>query len=557
MNVVPQNRRSDQLSLKLAAVSGFRADILVASLMALVLIALTMLWFSFDHRIPTQDECVHIMNSLAYRELFIHCRPWQHHWWYQCFTVAPFYPPVTYIINGVILLIFGESRLVEQGCVAFYSGLMAVSIYAVCRLLNGGRIAACAAGIFLSSYPLIAWLGHTFFLDFPAVAMTAFALMVVLWWRNSPPQPDWKRTIASGMALGAGCLSKQMVPAYVAPIVLYFLLLDLTAALRLQFFSGGRAAWLKHTIAVLAIPAFVSAPYICVNYQTYKTWLSTNVAEFAGVGIHHSFVGNAAFYIGILPMVMSTGLVAVFLLSAIFFRRRDYQNLLPVIVSGVGGFCLTCTSMGIDNEVRYVVPFLIAPAIFSGFLAEKLVSSTNSIRKVLGYATLVLAVATNVSFNFMPYPIPSKGLPWVTGWWGKTDGNPARNADWGFPLILLTIEQTDAGKPVTLNVVPNHDALHVSALKLFFHEQKNFTIFPTNSRHWTIVGDAVTFDPVAACYPLWYLRKTGDNGFHVAERSKRDYEQLENFISSSGKYKLMAKKLLPDGSDLLLYRRTF
>lgn len=538
------------------AASGLRLDIVVASLISLLAVGVTMLWFSFDHRIPTQDEGVHIMNALAYRDLLAHCRPWQHHWWYQCLTVAPFYPPVIYITNGIILLLFGESRLVEQACVAFYSGLMTAAIYAVCRLVQGGRIAACAAGIFLSSYPLISWLSHTYFLDLPAVAMTSFALMAVIWWRNSP-QPAWKKTIAAGFALGIGCLSKQMVPAYVAPVVVYFLILDLVATLRRKQFLNGTAAWFKHSVALLVLPALISVPYICVNYQIYRTWLNTNVAEFAGVGIHHSFIGNAIFYTGLLPMVMSTGLVAVFALSFVFFRSTDYKNLLPVIVSMAGGLCLTCTSMGIDNEVRYVVPFLIAPAVFSAFLAEKLITSANAILKAFGFASLVLAIATYASFNFMPYPVPFQGLPWVTGWWGKPNGNPIPYVDWGHLFILQTITQIDGGKPVTLNVLPNHDALHVSALKLFLHEHNNFTIFPTNSRHWTIVGDAVTFDPTTACYPVWYLRKTGDNGFHIAERSKVDYARLEDFVSNSGKYKLIAEKALPDGSKLMLYRRTF
>ena len=55
---------------------------------------------------------------------------------------------------------------------------------------------------------------------------------------------------------------------------------------------------------------------------------------------------------------------------------------------------------------------------------------------------------------------------------------------------------------------------------------------------------------------MWYLLKTGDNGFPLAGKQSADaYARLIDFICNSGHYRLRAKKALPDGSHLFLYRR--
>ena len=537
--------------------ASLRLDILLACLTATVFVILTMVWFSFDLHIPSADEGGHILRSIDFGELLSRCRLWQSHWWYQCLTFSSFYPPFIYLINSLFLRLFGESRIVEQGYMSAFTGLMVISLYAVVRLLNGGRIAACLAGLIIAAYPLISWLSHSFFLDLPAASMLAFALMILLWWK-SYPNPNLFRTIAAGIALGTACLSKQMIPAYIVPVWVYFLIIDLVRAYRSNADDSDRFKSLIHTLGLFIIAAPLNLAFWACSYKTYKNWLGYNVQTFANAGVHHSFFGNLSFYLHLLLLGMTPALFLLFVLALLFLRHNEYQNLLPIIISMIGGLCLTCTCMGTDLDFRYIVPFLIGSAIFSAFLIDKLIRSSNMIQRICGFFLVALVISTYLSYNFFLYPIPLPKLPWAIGFGGHENGNPNQHGytDWGYPLVLKTITEVDKGKPVFLSILPNHDSLHVSSFQLFLREQGNNTIYPTNPRTWSIVGDRVTFDPATACYPMWYLLKTGDNGFRLADKqSMVAYAQLIDFIGNSGNFKLISRKVLPDQSELLLYRR--
>lgn len=525
---------------------------------ACLFVVSALIWSSFDYRFPTQDEATHIMNSMQFSELLAHCRPWQYRWWYQCYSVSHFYPPFAYVVGGTSILAFGQSWLVKHGYMAFFSGVMAASIYGLTRSIGGGRLAACSAVLFLSAYPIISWLSHTFFLDMPAVAMTAFALMALTWW-GKPQRPNGVRTVLCGLAFGAACLTKQMVVGYLVPPVLYLLVKFSLRKFRAKQRSddAGEGVWLVHTLCIVAIAMLVCSPFVTASHEFLRGWLNTNVETFANAGVHHSFIGNVSYFLSMLASEMSPVLLCVFAIAMFLLRRIDYGRLAPVLISTMGGLGFTCTCMGTDLEERYLVPFLIAPAILSGFLVEKLVSSAKWWKQILGATVVLLALVKYFTYNFSPYPIALPKLAWPFAL-SEHDGNPKRYADWGYSFILATIQSVDGNKPVYLNVVPNHDVLHANALSLFFREHRIYTILPTTPRVWTIVGDRVRFDRTSACYPMWYLIKSGDNGFRLCDQQSRDdYEKLIAFVSNGNKYRLVASKVLPDRSELMLYRRTF
>jgi 4-amino-4-deoxy-L-arabinose transferase-like glycosyltransferase len=520
-------------------------------------VVLALFWSLYDHRFPTADEAAHIINSITAKGLLEHFRPWHYRWWYEVFTISSFYPPFAYVVNGAFLLVFGQSRFVEHVYMAFFGGLMVSSVYGLTRLLHGGRLAAVTSCLYLSAYPLISWLGHTYFLDMPAVAMTALALMTLLWWRTSS-NPNLLRTTLCGLVLGAACLTKQMVVAYIVPVTLYFFIVDVTRAFR-ENNSVGIAAkrWLLHTIWFAAICIFVSSPFVLYSCQLYKGWLGTNVEDFAHAGIHHTFIGNLYYFLGILPSVMSPPLLVVFLMSFLFLRRPEYSKLATLIISTVGGLAFTCTCMGTDLEERYLVPFLIAPAIFSGFLTSALYCSAAVWRRTLGMVLILLAVWKYAVYNYSPYPIPLPEPPSFARC-REHNGNPNCELDWGYSLVLETIKRMDGDKIVYLNILSNHETLHIHAFELLLREQGNFAILPTGSRKWTIVGDQVQFDPATAWHFQWYLLKTGRTGFRFCDKqSEREYAKLVDYVRNSGSYKLIVQKPLPDGSELMLYRRTF
>lgn len=566
LTVTAVRNRLEEFSVKpdgrlaLGSSDNRQKDVLMAGSCFLLVFIVNLIWFSIDHRFPTMDEAGHIMSSFTGRELLLHFRPWQHQWWHHVLTISPFYPPVIYMINGAFLLVLGQSRLVEHIYMAFFSGLLIVSTYVLTRSLKGSPLAAVTAGLFLSSYPLISWLGHTYFLDMPAAAMAALSLVVLLWWRRSS-KPTMARTLLTGVAIGIACLSKQLVAFYVIPAGLYFLACDLVGAIQSSLGKLAQSEsinWLKHTLLLGVVTMIVGLPFIIANYQFNVDHVHTNTQAFASQHENLAYLGRLATYCHLVPLVMSPILLITTSLMSLFsLKAKEYRNLLPVIISAAAGVCLLSFIPSEGQDSRYLAPFLIAAAILSGVSIQKLFSSTSRLMKMAGVMIICLVASKNLFYNFAPYPVPIPQPTWFAQW-NEHEGNPVRYQDWGHSLVIDTINKLDRGKLVYLNILPNHEELHINAFQLLLREQGIVSILPTGSRPWTIVGDRVDFDPATAWRFHYYLLKTGYSGFRFYDRaSALEYAKLTRYIRSEGPYNLVASKALPDGSELLLYRRNF
>ena len=526
-------------------------DVWLALLIAALAIALTLLWFSFDHHFPAQDEAEHIMNSITSRDLLAHIHPFSHHWWYQCLTVNRFYPPFAYFVNGSFLLCFGQSRFTEQLAMSFFSGLMTASIYALTRLLSGTRIAAATAAVCLYVYPAISHLSHTFFLEIPQIAMTAFAIMTFMWWRTRP-NLNWWRSILTAVTLGMACLTKQLVAAYLLPIGLYFLSEDLLS-MRQKKISV--AIKLKHILLIGLITALIGLPFIIINYKFGQEMTSALLQSVASKSIHSSYLHKLIIYLNYLPEMMSPFLYIIFLLAILFVSKNKQATLLPISLSAVSGLCLTCALSGFGLDYRYITPVLIATAVYSGFFIDKLYGSPKYLYKAIAVLIIALAVFNYAFFNFVPYPLACC-LPWQTHL--SYEDNPMPETDCGHASVIDTIKKIDGDKPVYLNILANSKTLHTHAFALLLKEKQIDSITPTSSRYFTIAGDKVEFDRKTALYPQWYLWKTDNTGYPFYDKqSQSNYKQLIDFISNSGNYRQIIKRPLPDGSNLLLYRRVF
>ncbi|MFN8657766.1 MAG: hypothetical protein U0105_15610 [Candidatus Obscuribacterales bacterium] len=109
-----------------------------------------------------------------------------------------------------------------------------------------------------------------------------------------------------------------------------------------------------------------------------------------------------------------------------------------------------------------------------------------------------------------------------------------------------------AAAPKWLNILPSTEVFNVSAL----NEIKFGDVKPTTMRHYTKRGDTIEFTPESAQFADYYLLKSGDQGYKLADSASRHaYEQLQTFITSSGKYVKADEFVLPDNEVLTLYVR--
>ncbi len=526
-------------------------DLRTVCLLALCITVLNMLWFSCDYHFPTQDEAEHIMNSIVGKDLLRHFHPWSHHWWYQVLTINCFYPPTAYMVNGFFMLILGQSRLTDQLSLTFFLCMAISSIYGIVRLLNGSCLAAALSACCLVLYPLINQLSHGFFLDLPEVAMTALSLMTLLWWRSSRV-PKWKRTILTAFVLGISCLTKQLVAAYLLPIGLYYLITDIRIGLKYEPF---KTQWILHTLCIGLITVLIGLPFMVINYQYSRDLTHSLVQDITLKHIHVSYIDKIYAYWQIMPQQTSILLLIIFFLALVFLSRQQHFRLWPIGLSALGGFLLTCTLPGFHQSARYLAPFLIVTAIYTGFLLAKFFLSPIRWQRLSVIGITIAATINCIVYNFVPYPWDCPQLRRLLPLFDHR-GHPSPSVDWGYSFVIETIKNVDRNSPVYLNILTNLDTLHEHAFELLLKEEGNTSIKPTSARYFTIVGDKVHFTPSTALYSQWYLWKTGAVGYKFFDKeSQINFNQLVEFVRYSGNFKLVAQKGLPDGSQLMLYRR--
>lgn len=521
--------------------------------------ALQLGWLMMDSQSPDMDESNHILSSIQISEYLRKPRPFKLDWWQQCITVNAFYPPAVYAFNGVIRSFLGTANWVNLASIGFFNLMLSLSVYGSTRLISNSKTAAILAIALVNLYPGVVTMNHTFLLDYPLISMVSVAIFCMLWWNQAP---SWGRAAICGLLCGFACTTKQIAPAFIAGPGLYLFVSHTIQALKgnqpksrpLQLMVG-----LSGSLAMFAIWYLLSASAV-------QGLASHNVEHIGSRSLATYFSENLWFYLSGAPRVMSPLLFGLFLVSVLAIKPEQHRKLIPVGLSAVIGLAMVCCigwAMPLD---RYQAPALIAVGIYTAIGLAALVASRNMLIKAGSIAVLALAVVQLISFEFCPYPISQPVvLTKLSEWLGvqvkgyrtvyPKDNPGVAGQDWGQKWIIQTIESVDSKNGCWLNLQVNSSELNPHTLELYA-KQMHSNVRPTSSRVWTVKGDKQTFDEKQALYYQWYLLKSAvlGNPFQD-EKDRQSTEQLLKFVTTSGHFRMVADKKMPDGSTIALYRQ--
>lgn len=517
-----------------------------------VFVLANIAWSFFDHGLPDWDAAGHVLNGLQYRDLLKHPHL-NSDWLYQFLSVNYLYPPALYILNGTVKLILGIAPWVDALIKAFYQALLCVSVYGISKRLLKDKLAATMAVVFINFYPQNSFLSHQLMLDFPTLAMVALALWSLIVWQETP---SIKNTFLLGLAIGYACMTKQLAGAFImAPAALVFL----------NTLTGKRFENTAKLLAAAIIPAAMSLPWLLVTYPSLQKLAQYNTHAIGQKGMTLGFGWVLSTYLSALPSMMTPILLAGFIASLLIASTKTHRSLILVSASSIGGLILISTLSWAYPLDRYAMPALIAPAIYTAYAFSYAWSNRKSI--FLRVCFVVLALVGALQFllvNYAPYPlyVPSvvtRALPAIgIGLKSFHDFQiptiPEKD-DWGQIWILTQIRQADKELPVYLHIMPNSRELNVHTFQ-YAGKLVNSPVIPTTMRQWAVTGDSIEFSPQKAMYYHWYLLKTGDQGNIFADtKSRKAFDDLTNFVRTSGKFRLMAMRSLPDHSICYLYRQ--
>jgi hypothetical protein len=510
------------------------------------------LWCSFDHAVPSWDAAGHLLNGLSYRDLFRHAKPFDLHWYHQLLTVNCFYPPLTYVLSGLVKTVLGVHLWTDSLMKVFYLTVLNVSVFGLVSKLTRDRLAAVFSVLIVNMYPEVAAESHKSMLDFPVMAMSALSLFALSWWND---KPSWKRAAVLALATGAALMTKQVCAAFlVLPFAYYFL-----AAAR-------QKKWSETAMLVSSGLAAGSMliPWLIVSTPTIKKVAAEIQVALGNKQVSEVFFSNIASYIGFVPAMATPFLLIAALSGLILLKQETHKQLTVLWLSSLSGLILLSTLTWQYALPRYFISALIVLAAGSGCALSLLWRSGNWVKRTIVSGVVILGALAYTAVNFSPNPLAeNNALDFVRSISARPVGadtkdrfeHPCPDEDWGIGWVLWEIKNKDGDAPVWLNVLPSTQQLNVHAFDYYAH-QGGFRVRPTTSRSWSAAGDSSRFHEEDALHYQWYLLKTGEQGFKFHDHSSRvSFNKWVNYVETGGKFALVGEKPLPDGSVLSLYRQ--
>jgi hypothetical protein len=598
-----------------ASVGGKHYNLLLAGVLSIASGALAI-WCCFDHSLPSWDAGGHLLNGLSYQELFRHPHPLQLQWWHHLLTVNCFYPPLTYVVSGLVKTIVGTGLWTDSLMKVLFLTVLNIGVFGLVDKLTKDKLAAIFAVILVNLYPEVAVESHKSMLDFAVMAMTAVALAALANWQE---KPDLKRTVLLAVATSCALLTKQVCAAFLLlPFALYALI-----ALKQRRFKN---------VAMLVSAGLAAGatliPWLIVSAPTIKRVAAEIQISLGNKNVSDVFASNVISYFGFLPVMATPFLLGVGCIAIVLAKRETHRQLTMLSLSLLSGTLLLSTLTWQYALPRYFLSALIVFAAYSGCLLSALwrngllnkdSSSSHSVISTLSAntalkeddcnaASLITAGNTDshhaqgsltpivqsgesrgttssfrkhvqkglvafvlaggmlgyIAVNFYPFPITTSSLletvrvaalrPVSAQTKGRSE-HPCSAEDWGIMWALSKVSETDGNSPVWLNVLPSTQQLNVHAFE-YFGRQAKFQVHPTTSRSWSAAGDSSKFSEEDTLHYTWYLTKNGEQGFKFHDTASRaNFDRLIDFISNGEHFVLKGEKLLPDGSQLRLYRQ--
>jgi uncharacterized membrane protein YsdA (DUF1294 family) len=359
-------------------------------------VAISGWWLSVDEGVPYNDAAQHLFWALHVRDLFDAGKP------EAVFDFPSYYPPATFLLGAAATYVGGvtvAAPILAQNLV--YVPLLALACFQIARLLAGPTAGLLAVAFALGS-PLVIEQFHVFMLDAPQAALVAVAAWLIL----ASERFSRVGTAAwAGLAVGVGIESKQLVPLYLAGLLVAVLARD-----------GGWRNW-RGIAAFAGVAVAVALPW----YLRQLALGHTEMLHAAGSGgdvppaARPSLLSldNALWYFwatldGLLfAPLFAFAAIGVGAALARVVRARPRDDLTVELLCGLGGAWLALTLVP-HKDMRYALSLIAFLAVLGTVWLVRL----SRARRRVAISLLALAiVAAHVGASFGAGPETSRQLP--------------------------------------------------------------------------------------------------------------------------------------------------
>ncbi len=540
------------------------------------------LWFALDRSIPAWDQAEYLTSTLNYLQALQHPVWFSGEWWTNFWLLSTKIPPLVYILTVPFLHIFGTG--VDRATLVhlLFSAILLASVYSLGVKLFNRQVGLWAAAICVLLPGLYRY-RLQFLLDFPVTAAITFCFYCLTMWKKeegsaadfvadvadrlklekrtkkkhkfspsgagtgapplhtlSPSSFFW--AIAFGISLGLSILVKHTTVLFLFAPILWLAV----GAVRQK--AWGRLAQLA---GALLLSAAVFGPWAKTNWLLILTGgkratIDSAIAEGdPGLNTINAWI----YYIQHLPEQVSWPLLLIPLVGFILYywrNRADSQSILHLkscrwlAVFWVGAYLIN--SLNLNKDDRYVIPYL---PVLSIFLAYCLTLWPPRWGRQIRWGTIGVAM---VAMLFHMWPLGGGfGHSLVEFVSPGNSSYPYLGKEWPHQEVIAEIIATEPYLQSTLGVLPSTPEINQHNLN-YYGALANFQVYGRQ------VGTNLKEVPQDVRSLAWFLTKTGPQG-SIREKIKKAQNAAVAAIETGGKFNLQKSWVLPDNTNLNLYRK--
>ncbi|MEG5080003.1 phospholipid carrier-dependent glycosyltransferase [Microcoleus sp. AT8-B4] len=541
------------------------------------------LWFAFDRSVPAWDQADYLTSTLKYLQALQHPQWLSGEWWTNFWLLSTKIPPLAYILTVPFLQVFGTGGDRATLVHLLFSAILLASVYNLGVQLFNRQVGLWAAAICVL-LPGLYGLRLQFLLDYPLTAAITFAFYCLTMWKASEgkkeegssatdfitdvtdvtdrtqleeptkkkykfsPSPNLPLSpssffwaIAFGISLGLSILVKHTTVLFLFTPIVWLAV----GAVRQK--AWGRLAQLAGS---LLLSAAVFGPWAKTNWLLILTGGKRATVDSAiAEGDPALNTIDAWIYYGQrLPEQISWPLLLIPLVGLILYwrRRQDSSSIFYLnscrwlAVFWVGAYLIN--SLNINKDDRYGIPYL---PVLSIFLAYCLTLWPSRWGRQIRWGTIGLAILAMLlhmwplggAFGHSLVQIISPG----------NSNYPYLGKEWPHREVIAEIIDREPYLQSTLGVLPSTPEINQHNFN-YYGALANFQVYGRQ------VGTNLKDVPQDVRSLSWFVTKTGPQG-SIRERIKKAQNAAVNAIEKGDKFELDKTWILPDYTNLNLYRK--
>lgn len=525
------------------------------------------LWFALDRSVPAWDQAEYLTSTLNYLQALQHPQWFSGDWWTNFWLLSTKIPPLVYILTVPFLQVFGAEGDRATLVHLLFSAILLASVYSLGVQLFNRQVGLWAAAICVLLPGLYRY-RLQFLLDFPLTAAITFCFYCLTMWKQEGSAADFVTdladvadrrnqekgkkfylsrlsffwAIAFGISLGLSILVKHTT------VLFLFTPIAWVAVAALWQKAWGRLAQLA---GALLLSVAVFGPWAKTNWLLILTGGKRATVDSAiaegdpGLNTINAWI----YYIQHLPEHVSWPLLLIPLVGFILYywrNRADSRSILHLnscrwlAVFWVGAYLIN--SLNINKDDRYVIPYLPILAIF---LAYCLTLWPQRWGRQIRWGTIGLGILAMLlhmwplggSFGHSLVQIVSPG----------NSSYPYLGKEWPHREVIAEIIDTEPYLQSTLGVLPSTPEINQHNLN-YYGALANFQVYGRQ------VGTNLKEVPQDVRSLSWFVTKTGPQG-SIRERIKKAQNAAVAAIETGDKFQLQKSWVLPDNTNLNLYRK--